>query len=186
MTADANAKKGLTFRWATMDDLEALRALMARAIEQLQDDFLTPEQVKVSHQVMGLDTQLIKDGTYVVVEVDGQIAGCGGWSYRSTLFGGDTSVIAREPEELNPATDAARIRAMYTNPDFKRRGIGRKVMALCEEAAREAGFKRIEMMATLAGEPLYRACGYEVVEDYQAGPIDGVIVPMKRMAKTLD
>ncbi|RVU06341.1 GNAT family N-acetyltransferase [Novosphingobium umbonatum] len=175
----------LTHRFATMDDLPALRELMARAIDQLQHDFLTPEQVQASRHVMGLDTQLIKDGTYVMVLRDGQIAGCGGWSYRATLYGGDASVVAREPEVLDPAKDAARIRAMYTNPDFVRQGIGRRVMQICEDCAREAGFKRTEMMATMAGVPLYRAMGYEPIEDVLSAPIDGVQVPLLRMGKVL-
>jgi GNAT superfamily N-acetyltransferase len=175
----------ITHRIAQESDLEALRALMSRAIESLQDGFLTPEQVRASHKVMGLDTQLIKDQTYFMVEIDGQLAGCGGWSYRATLFGGDASVVAREPAVLDPAKDAARVRAMYTNPDFTRRGVGRAIMALCENAARKAGFARTEMMATMAGVPLYEACGYTLIEPYTAGPIEGVTVPMQRMGKVL-
>src|SRR5215213_6208831 len=114
---------------------------MRRSIETLQDDFLTPEQVAASHKVMGLDTQLVLDGTYFVVESGKRIAGCGGWSWRSTLYGGDESLVSREPHALNPATDAARIRAMYTDPDFARQGVGRLVIRLCEEAARRAGFR---------------------------------------------
>jgi GNAT superfamily N-acetyltransferase len=178
--------ENFTHRLAQEADLPALHALMKRAIEHLQAGFLSPEQVAASHKVMGLDSQLVKDQTYFIVELDGQIAGCGGWSYRSTLFGGDQSVVAREPEVLNPATDAARVRAMYTNPDFTRRGVGRKVMALCEGAARAAGFGRTEMMATMAGVPLYEACGYRVIAPHLAGPIDGVMVPMQRMGKILD
>ena len=175
----------LTHRIAVMDDLDALRALMARAIDHLQTGFLTPEQIAASRHVMGLDTQLIKDGTYFLVESDGALAGCGGWSYRATLYGGDASVVAREPEVLDPAKDAARIRTMYTNPDFARQGIGRRVMQVCEDAARAAGFARTEMMATMAGVPLYRACGYSPIEEVLSAPIDGVRVPLLRMGKTL-
>jgi GNAT superfamily N-acetyltransferase len=172
-------------RLATEEDLPALRALMQRAIERLQDEFLSPEQVRASHKVMGLDTQLVADRTYLLVEVDGRIAGCGGWSWRATLYGGDDSVVAREPAPLDPATDAAKIRAMYTDPDFARRGIGRRVLGLCEQAAHGAGFRRTEMMATLSGEPLYRACGYLPVEHIESAPIDGVRVPLIRMEKVL-
>lgn len=172
-------------RLATEEDLPALRALMQRSIERLQDEFLTPQQVRASHKVMGLDTQLVADRTYILVEVDGRIAGCGGWSWRATLYGGDDSVVAREPAPLDPAKDAAKIRAMYTDPDFARRGIGRRVLTLCEEAARAAGFSRAEMMATLSGEPLYRACGYLPVEAIESAPIDGVRVPLLRMEKRL-
>lgn len=172
-------------RIARAEDLPALRSLMARAIEQLQDEFLNPEQVRASHKVMGLDSQLIDDGTYFVIETEGRIVGCGGWSWRSTLYGGDESVVAREPEPLDPATDAAKIRAMYTDPDFTRRGIGRMVLGLCEQAARDAGFTRVEMMATMSGVPLYRTCGYVPLEEPCAASIDGVEVPLQRMGKPL-
>jgi len=176
---------GFTHRVATMDDLDALREVMRRSIEKLQDGFLTPEQVRVSHSVMGLDTQLIKEGTYFVIEKDGRIAGCGGWSWRSTLYGGDESMVSREPEALDPATDAARVRAMYTDPDFARQGVGRIVMRLCEEAAMKAGFRRATMMATMAGVPLYEACGYVQVEPVLSAPVDGIRVPLVRMEKPL-
>lgn len=176
---------GYSHRLAQPDDLDALRAVMRRAIEQLQDSFLTPEQVAASHKVMGLDTQLIADQTYFIVERDGQIAGCGGWSWRATLYGGDDSVVAREPAPLDPMTDAAKVRAMYTNPDFTRQGIGRMVLGLCEDAARAAGFGRVEMMATMAGQPLYAACGYVPVEAVTSTPINGVTVPLLRMEKAL-
>ncbi|OAN65618.1 GNAT family N-acetyltransferase [Sphingomonas sp. TDK1] len=175
-----------THRLAQPDDLEALRAVMSRAIAQLQHGFLTPEQVAASHQVMGLDTQLIADQTYFLVEdAGGAIAGCGGWSFRATLYGGDASIVAREPQRLDPMRDAAKIRAMYTHPDFTRRGIGRRVLGLCEDAARAAGYARAEMMATMAGVPLYKACGYQSVEPILSAPIGGVRVPLVRMEKRL-
>jgi len=175
----------LTNRLATEDDLDALHHLMGQAIARLQNDFLTPEQIKASHHVMGLDTQLVHDRTYFIVEAEGVIAGCGGWSWRATLYGGDTSIVEREPAPLDPATDAARVRAMYTNPDFARRGIGRMVLDLCEDAARASGFGKVEMMATLSGEPLYRACGYMPIEHIQSRPIEGISVPLIRMGKRL-
>ena len=159
---------------------------MRRSIEALQDDFLTPEQVRVSHHVMGLDTQLVSDGTYFIVEEGERIAGCGGWSWRSTLYGGDVSIVDREPRALDPVTEPARIRAMYTDPDFVRRGVGRLVIHLCEEAAKAAGFKLTTMMATMAGVPLYEACGYRAVEPVLSAPIDGIQVPLLRMEKRLD
>lgn len=176
----------LTARTAMIEDLDALKVTIRRAIDQLQSDYLTPDQVRASHQVMGLDTQLLRDGTYFIL-MDGEtIAGCGGWSYRKTLFGGDSSVVTREPEALDPAVDAARVRAMYTDPDYVRRGVGRTILHLCENAARTAGFGRAEMMATLAGEPLYVACGYRRLEqptDVLAS--DGVLVSLVRMGKAL-
>ena len=174
-----------THRLATLEDLPALREVMRRSIEGLQDEFLTAEQIRASHQVMGLDTQLVQDGTYFIVERDGRIAGCGGWSWRSTLYGGDTSIVDREPRALDPETEPARIRAMYTDPDFVRQGVGRLVIRLCEDAARQAGFRRTTMMATMAGVPLYSACGYEEVEPILSNPIGGVRVPLVRMEKRL-
>jgi GNAT superfamily N-acetyltransferase len=175
----------LTHRVATLDDLDAIRFVVRRAIEQLQSDFLTPAQVAASHRVMGVDTQLLRDGTYILVLAGDRIAGCGGWSYRRTLFGGDTSVVAREPETLDPAGDAARIRAMYTDPSFTRRGIARRVLKLCERAAWDSGFRRTEMMATMAGEPLYRSCGYVRLEGPIAAGAGAAAVPLVRMGKSL-
>ena len=174
----------LTYRWASSSDLAELRALMALAIDRLQDEFLTREQVVASAAVMGLDTQLIDDGTYLVVEADDKIVGCGGWSRRATLYGGDHSAALREPRLLDPGTDAARIRAMYTHPDVTRRGVGRLVLFRCEAAATQDGFKRAELMATLAGEPLYQACGYAAIERVHA-LAGGVAVPLVRMGKVL-
>ena len=173
-------------RIAKPDDLDALREVMRRSIETLQDDFLDPEQVAASHKVMGLDAQLVLDGTYFVVESGDRIAGCGGWSWRSTLYGGDESVVTREPRALDPATEPARIRAMYTDPDFTRQGVGRMVLQLCEDAARSAGFRSATMMATMAGVPLYRACGYVEAEPPVTDNIDGVDVPLVRMEKRFD
>jgi len=175
-----------THRWATPVDLPALRALMSRAIETLQAGFLTPDQVRASHKVMGLDTQLIEDRTYVIIEApDGRIAGCGGWSFRATLYGGDDSIVTREPKRLNPATDAAKIRAMYTEPDFTRRGVGSLVLRICEQAARDAGFTRGEMMATAAGVPLYESAGYAPAGPVTHADIEGIKVPLVRMEKRL-
>ena len=182
---DIERVAGFTHRLASLDDLVSLREIMRRSIEALQDEFLTPEQVRASHRLMGLDSQLISDGTYFVVERDGQIAGCGGWSWRSTLFGGDDSVVSREPRALDPATEPARIRAMYTDPDFARQGVGRLILTLCEEAALRAGFQRATMMATMAGVPLYAACGYEEVEPPWSASVDGAQVPLVRMEKRL-
>ena len=172
-------------RLAQIDDLPALNALMTRSIEHLQHGFLSPEQVRASHQVMGLDTQLVKDKTYFLIECDGHLVGCGGWSWRATLFGGDNSIVAREPAPLDSATDAAKIRAMYVDPDYARRGIGTMIMGLCENAVRDAGFAKVEMMATLAGVPLYRVCGYTDIEAVEATTREGIVVPLIRMGKAL-
>ena len=175
----------LTHRLAQPSDLDALRAVMALAIAELQKTFLTEQQIAASHAVMGLDTQLVADGTYFIVEENGEIAGCGGWSRRATLYGGDHSTDLRDPALLDPAADAARIRAMYTHPAHARKGVGRTVIRLCEAAARGAGFQRAELMATLSGEPLYRACGYTPIEHIEAPGPSGVTVPLIRMGKRL-
>ena len=172
-------------RVAVPADIPALRAVMTRAIEQLQADFLDPAQVAASHKVMGLDSQLVADGTYFLVEAGHRIAGCGGWSFRATLFGGDDSVVTREPARLDPVRDAAKVRAMYTDPDFVRRGVGSLVLDLCEAAARAAGFRRVELMGTAAGVPLYQARGYRAADPLERYRVDGVEVPLLRMEKRL-
>jgi len=177
------AAPALVRRLARKDDLPALRSLMELAIGELQRPFLTEAEIASSRTIMGLDTQLIEDGTYFVVEAESLIVGCGGWSRRATLYGGDHSP-GRNAALLDPAKDAARVRAMYTHPAFTRRGIGRLILKLCEDAAREEGFAQVELMATLAGEPLYCACGYELVERVSDNR-GGVAVPMLRMKKRI-
>ena len=175
----------LTSRLATEHDLPQLEALMALAIDALQRGFLDDAQIAASHAVMGLDTQLVADRTYFMVEDSGTLAGCGGWSRRATLYGGDHSAALRQPDLLDPARDAARVRAMYTHPDFARRGVGRLILKLCEAAAAAEGFRRAQLMATLSGEPLYRACGYEEIERTHAAPVNGVVVPLVLMGKAI-
>ena len=173
----------LTHRLARRDDLEPLRLLMDAAIAELQKPFLDERQIASSRTIMGLDTQLIDDGTYFIVEADDQLAGCGGWSRRATLYGGDQSP-GRCADLLDPAKDAARVRAMYTHPLHARKGVGRMILGLCEAAARSEGFQRVELMATMAGEPLYRACGYEPCERVMDDR-GGTAVPLLRMRKPL-
>lgn len=174
----------LTHRLATQADIPALRTLMALAIDRLQIGYLDERTIAASHAVMGLDTQLITDGTYFVVEAGDAIAGCGGWSRRATLFGGN-HVAARDDTLLDPSCEPARVRAMYTHPAFIRRGVGRLVLQLGEAAAASEGFTRAELAATLAGVPLYTACGWTAIEPVQSGSIDGVGVPLIRMGKRL-
>jgi GNAT superfamily N-acetyltransferase len=173
----------LTHRLARRGDLEALRSLMNAAISELQKPFLDARQIASSRAIMGLDSQLIKDGTYYIVQSDGEFAGCGGWSRRATLYGSDESP-GRSAALLNPKTDAARVRAMYTHPDHVRKGVGRLILGLCEAAARSDGFRTLELMATLAGEPLYRACGFEALERVEDDR-GGAAVPLLRMWKAL-
>lgn len=173
----------LLHRVARADDVRTLRSLMEAAISELQKPFLNPDQIAASRAIMGLDTQLIEDRTYFVIEDDGELAGCGGWSRRATLYGNDKS-HGRDAAILDPTIDAARIRAMYTHPSHIRKGVGRLIISLCEDAARRERFKTIELMSTMAGEPLYRACGYEALERVEDDS-GGVAVPLIRMTKSL-
>ena len=125
-------------RLATFADLPQLEALMTLSIRQLIGAYLDPSRVEASFEIMGVDTQLIEDGTYFGIELDGRIVGCGGWSRRATMFGGDHSAN-RDARQLDPTVEPARVRAMYTHPDFARRGIGRLVLSLCEAAAMREG-----------------------------------------------
>ncbi len=169
----------LAHRVATADDIPAIAALMALAIDRLQRDVLSPELIAASRAVMGLDTRLIADRTYVLVEDGGRLVGCGGWSRRATLFGADHTA-ARDDSPLDPVCDPARVRAMYTHPDHARRGIGRRVLGWAEAEAASAGFAHAELAATLAGVPLYAACGWTAIAPFTAGG-----VPMLRMGKRL-
>jgi GNAT superfamily N-acetyltransferase len=177
------ARVPLTHRLALREDVPALTRLMEAAIAELLKPYLDEAQIAASRLIMGLDTQLIEDGTYFVIEEEGRLAGCGGWSRRATLYGGDATA-GRNAALLDPAKDAARVRAMYTHPDFTRRGVGRLILKLCEDAARAEGFTRAELMATMAGEPLYRACGYVEIERVEERP-GGVPVPLVLMGKRL-
>ena len=177
----------LTHRVAREEDIPALSAVMDAAIAELQRGFLSEPQIAASRTIMGLDRQLIADRTYFVVEeIDdhgGRMAGCGGWSRRATLYGGDHTP-GRDAALLDPAAEPARVRAMYTHPDFARRGVGRLILQLCEAAARAEGFARVELMATLSGRALYSQCGYqdiEAIEDDRGG----AAVPLVRMGKAL-
>jgi GNAT superfamily N-acetyltransferase len=177
------ADPALRHRLARHADVAAVTALMERAIAELQQPLLDAAQIAASRTIMGLDTQLIDDRTYFVVEQDTALAGCGGWSRRQTMYGGDRSP-GRDAALLDPARDAARVRAMYTDPAFVRRGVGRLILALCEDAARAEGFARAELVATMAGEPLYAACGYRPTLRF-VDDRGGVAVPLVRMTKDL-
>ena len=172
-----------SWRLATEADLPALEAVMDAAIGELQKGFLSPEQIAASRAIMGLDRQLVADRTYFIVQEGDAIAGCGGWSRRATLYGGDHTP-GRDPERLDPTKDAARVRAMYTHPDFARRGVGRLILALCEEAARAEGFGRLELLGTLSGRPLYESYGFMPIEDI-VDPRGGAPVPLTRMGKAI-
>lgn len=149
-----------TLRRAVLADLPALSGLIAQSARELSRDDYTPEQVAGALSgAFGVDTQLIRDGTYFVVECAGRLAGCGGWSKRRTLFGGDARAD-RDATELDPAVDPAKIRAFFIHPDFARRGLGSALLERCEGDAIANGFRRFELMATLPGVRLYAARGY--------------------------
>lgn len=173
----------LSHRVATEADIPALVALMDRAIAGPLAAFLTPDQIAASRKLMGLDSQIIADRTYFIVEADGVLVGCGGWSGRITEYGGDHTP-GRIPAPLVPGVDAARVRAMYTAPEFVRRGVGRMILGLCEDGARAAGYDRAELVATLGGEPLYLAAGYREIERFEDDR-GGAPVPLVRMGKPL-
>jgi GNAT superfamily N-acetyltransferase len=173
----------LTHRLATHEDVPALEPLIGAAIDELQRPYLDAAQIASSHAIMGIDTQLIDDGTYFVIELDGALAGCGGWSRRATLYGADHSA-GRDTALLDPATNPAKVRAMYTHPSFTRRGVGRLILQLCESAARAEGFTRLELMSTLAGRPLYDAAGFKV-HGHVDDPAGGTPVPLMTMTKML-
>jgi GNAT superfamily N-acetyltransferase len=179
-------------RLATEDDIPSLHALIEASVRGLQADDYTPAQIEGAlGTVLGLDTQLIADRTYFIAESLDQnakqrsCAGCGGWSKRKTLFGADRGP-GREPDLLDPATDAAKVRAIFVHPDFARRGLGSLVLAAVENAARQAGFRRFEMGSTLTGVPLYRLKGYVEVERIAVPLGNGEALPVVRMVKDAD
>ncbi len=167
----------VALRPAVPADVPALEALIAASARALGRGYYTDEETEaaIAH-VFGVDSALVADGTYLVAEVDGILAGCGGWSGRRTLFGGDR-FAAREDDRLDPRVDAARIRAFFVAPDFARRGIGGAILDACESAARQAGFGTAALMATLPGVPFYTAHGYIAGEQlsYNCGQISGKI-----------
>lgn len=173
----------IELRLATGDDVSDIAGLMQMAIAQLQMGFLTPEQIEASKAGMGLDLQLIEDGTYFCVLDQGNLVGCGGWSRRATLYGGNHSA-GRDPRLLDPACERARIRAMYTHPGHTRKGIGQMILLAAEAAARTAGFTAMEMAATMAGKPFYLACGYSIESEW-FDTNGAVLVPLATMVKTL-
>jgi GNAT superfamily N-acetyltransferase len=183
-------EKGTTFtlRLATEDDIPALDALIEASVRGLQADDYTQEQIEGAlGTVLGLDTQLIRDRTYFVAETVGSdgklaLAGCGGWSKRKTLFGADRGP-GREPELLDPATEAAKVRAIFVHPEFARKGLGTLILARVEAEAAAAGFRRFEMGSTLTGVPLYRLKGYLEVERIAVQLNNGETLSVVKMVK---
>ncbi len=176
----------IDIRLATIADIPRLRELIRDSVSVLSDQYYSSKQIAsaLSH-VFGVDTQLILDSTYFVAEVEKQIAGSGGWSKRKTLFGGDQTKSAGIEALLDPMTEAARIRAFYVHPRWARQGVGTRILRACEEGACAAGFARVELIATLPGEPLYSASGYTNVGPFEIPLPDGSSLPAFRMEKRL-
>jgi GNAT superfamily N-acetyltransferase len=186
----------IRIRQAVTADLPTLRQLIDVSVRGLQaKDYTSAQMEKALATVYGVDTQLVVDGTYFVAEAWLQdpksqhekqpapiIAGCGGWSKRKTLYGAD-HCAGRDDSLLDPRSDAAKIRAFFVHPAWARRGIGSIILDACERAARDAGFTRLEMGATLTGVPFYRARGYSELERIEISMKDGVSMPIVRMAK---
>lgn len=182
MTANTASKK-LKITSASFEDVDRIKALMELSIAELQKPYLTPEQIDASFLAMGLDIQLISDQTYFCVWAGRELAGCGGWSRRATLYGGNHTA-GRDPKLLDPNTDRARIRAMYTHPEHTRRGVGRLVIETSEHAAQREGFNSFEMAATLAGKDFYLRCGYHVEREWE--DTNGLVpVPLLTMVKNI-
>ena len=176
----------LLVRLATEHDIPSLKRLIPASVRALSVGYYTDRQIESGLiHIFGVDSQLIADGTYYAVVADGQIVGCGGWSKRKTLYGGD-QMKGDADDLLDPAHDAARIRAFFVHPDWTRRGIGRSIIEACEAAARQEGFRSMELGATLPGEPLYAAMGYTVTTRFDIAMPDGETLPAAHMVKSLD
>ena len=166
-------------------DVPLLDALIAQSGRGLAAPFYTPRQAEaLTTYVFGVDSQLVADGTYLVIEQDGRIVACGGWSKRRTLYGGDQTKVGPDPL-LDPTSEPARIRAGFVDPAHARQGLGRQLMDACTAAARAAGFTALALVSTLPGEPLYRASGFEAVERFELDLPGPTRVPVVRMRKSL-
>lgn len=172
-------------RVALQADIPAMEALIARSGIELSKGFYTDEQARaVTHHVFGVDTQLVKDQTYFVIEQNAKLVACGGWSKRATLFGADRTKTDADPL-LDPATQPARIRAFFVSPDTPRQGLGRMLLQHCAAKAAEGGFRTLELAGTMPGVPLYLACGFQVVEDFEITLPGDIKVPLSRMRKAI-
>jgi GNAT superfamily N-acetyltransferase len=176
---------GLTLRKALLADVPELRALIARSARGLSTDDYRPAQIEGALRgAFGVDTQLLLDETYFVAQEAGSCVGCGGWSYRSTLFGGD-SRAGRDASVLDPATQAAKVRAFFVDPDHARRGIGTLLLERCESEARARGFTAVELMATLPGVKLYAVRGYVAMSAVNFDVGEGETIEFVPMRKSL-
>ena len=170
-------------RLATSADAGPISGLIALSARELSvHDYTAPQIEGALSGAFGVDTQLIDDGTYFVVAAGAQLVGCGGWSRRRTLFGGDARPD-RDAAELDPRVDAAKIRAFFVHPDFARRGIGTAILERCERDAAAHGFSRFELMATLPGIRMYAARGYVGGEPIQWPMANGLTIEFVAMSK---
>ncbi|MFC0515067.1 GNAT family N-acetyltransferase [Mucilaginibacter angelicae] len=175
----------ITTRLATFNDIPELQKLIALSVRGLSTGYYNQQQIESAIKyIFGVDTQLVTDGTYYVAEIDSVTVGCGGWSKRNTLYGGDQHKEIEDPL-LNPEHDAARIRAFFVHPDYARRGVGSYIMKVCETAAQNNGFKSLQLGATLPGVPLYEVMGYNAMENIDQPMPDGVVLPLVKMFKVL-
>lgn len=173
-----------SIRSALKADVPALQALIERSALALSVGFYTQQQTEaVTREVFGVDSRLLEDSTYYVVEADATIVACGGWGRRSTSFGGDQARPASE-RLLDPATEAAKIRAFFVDPAWARRGLGSMLMTHCAAQAAAAGFTQLELVATMPGEPLYRALGFAVAERFDLVLSQAIRVPVVRMRRS--
>jgi len=171
-------------RLAQEGDAPVLEELIRLSTRTLQAPYYSAEQIEAAlGPIFAVDRQLIRDGTYFVVEREGTIVGCGGWSKRKAFYGGDSRAEVEEPV-LDPSVDAARIRAFFVHPSWARQGIGRAILGACEQAIQAAGFLQADLSATLAGEPLYTVSGYAVKERYEIPMANGLTLPVVLMSKT--
>jgi GNAT superfamily N-acetyltransferase len=170
-------------RKAKIEEREAIKHLIAVSARQLSREHYSDAQIETAIQtVFGVDTDLIEDGTYFVVEIDGQLAGCGGWSRRKTLFGGD-QYSSRDAGYLDPQSEPAKIRAFFIHPDHARKGVARAILTECETEARAQGFRALELMARLPGIEFYKSCGFSPTGDFDLELTEGVkleLVPMRK------
>ncbi len=172
-----------SLRQATLQDIPVLERLIKESARGIAAQDYSKEQIEAAlNGAWGVDTELIHDGTYFVVEVEGSIVACGGWSRRKTLFGGDKQAD-RQSAVLDPTLDAARIRAFFVHPEWARKGIGRTILQRCEDEAKANGFRSTELMATLPGHRLYKALGYigdERIEFQLGNGVSIEFIPMKK------
>ncbi|WP_293744870.1 GNAT family N-acetyltransferase [uncultured Pedobacter sp.] len=175
----------MTIRIATFQDIPELKKLLDDSVRSLSKDYYTTSQIDSALKyIFGIDSQLIDDGSYYVVELDGTIAGCGGWSRRKTLYGGDQHKELYDTL-LDPTREPARIRAFFVHPDYARRGIGRKIIELCENEAKKHGFSSLALGATLPGVPLYKAMGFKEMEQIVEPLSDGEKLELVSMIKNI-